>query len=1073
VGFAQQLEELGRAHSEGDGTVVVPWESVYWALSDEDLCPTRAELPIPPVDGSVVPALKSTGTLSDPNFQILVSGWHRRRGGRLTDALDLVGPVSTHGVGGVAFTLSEPVYALKQAVTEFQRRTQSDRSAHANKLAWAQIRNLAVEAEAVLDSFLRHTVVLRPRMLGISMERVHVGEDTAVRVTPTFAGSPSRWLEHFDKSKRTDAYKIIENEGGYVEVIVDEVVQQVLREMKTWPGRIVSGERARRLTDNPIAYFGDDLSQVFDPDAIADELCSLRDGAWAWRPAVDVQNERVTSAGIQVEALGDEASGQVDVRLFSSPAGLQSFLARLERAVDTHASYFTWSGLELEVGDRRAAHVGVLQQALAAWESGMHVDVSSDAPRPSVGETPAPAASVIIDASVVLDISRYLDRVDSIGVETPYGIISIPLGEKGAWLPEDAELRFPVEGGAGGSEAGLTMDRAELRAFVAAVREATDRGADSVPLPRGGHLRVDTARDLVDALPQSLVQDVDAERTNPTIEASAPTPRTGLLIKANIDAEDYVVKRVDVLAVPDGAVPLVPDALRDGVELKRHQLRGLVWLQHLYARAPEHCHGALLADDMGLGKTLQALALIARARQDDPDLEPAVVIAPVTLLENWAQEIERFFRFGSLPLVTLYGAELKSFRVRANDIDPLLRDQGLKRFLRPGWADGAAIVLSTYETLRDYEFSFGEVGWSIVICDEAQRIKNPNALVSRASKKLNARFCVAATGTPVENNLTDLWSLFDFIQPGLLEPLNRFNRTYRRPIEAKTDEDRQRVAQLRTIIDAQILRRTKADVATDLPAKVFDQRCRTLPMSGRQRQLYAAVIQAQHTLGAKERAGTDILQMISALRRICTDPRSGRELDEPLPDLASYRQIAPKLDWLITTLEQIHGADEKAIIFVDRKDIQRLLQSYIAQHFGFAPEIVNGETPTGGVAPDSRQRRIDRFQAKAGFNAMILSPVAAGVGLNIQEANHVIHYMRHWNPAKEDQATDRAYRIGQRKDVTVYTPTVVGDGWVSFDERLDELLEKKRAIAMDVLNGADDAGAAEFADLLGLEGAAP
>lgn len=151
---------------------------------------------------------------------------------------------------------------------------------------------------------------------------------------------------------------------------------------------------------------------------------------------------------------------------------------------------------------------------------------------------------------------------------------------------------------------------------------------------------------------------------------------------------------------------------------------------------------------------------------------------------------------------------------------------------------------------------------------------------------------------------------------------------------------------------------------------------------------------------------------------------------------------------------------------MDRKDIPRLVQAYIREQFGFSPQIINGETPTGAASPDSRQKRIDRFQSTEGLSVRILSPVAAGIGLNIQKANHVIHYLRHWNPAKEDQATDRAYRIGQDRDVHVYTPVVRGDGRVSFDERLDELLDKKRSIASDILNGSDDVGAAELAALL-------
>jgi SNF2 family DNA or RNA helicase len=470
---------------------------------------------------------------------------------------------------------------------------------------------------------------------------------------------------------------------------------------------------------------------------------------------------------------------------------------------------------------------------------------------------------------------------------------------------------------------------------------------------------------------------------------------------------------------------------------------------------------------MGLGKTLQILTLAARARQDDPDLGPVLVVAPVTLLENWRQEAEKFFIEGSMPVRTLYGAGLKEFKVRSRDVDAKLRATGLQRFLRPGWQDGAAIVLTTYETLRDYEFSFAEVSWSIVACDEAQRIKNPNALVSRAAKKLNARFCIAATGTPVENNLTDLWSLFDFIQPGLLAPLNQFNKRYRKPIENEADLAEAQIVELRNVIDPQVLRRLKSDIAADLPEKQFDQACRDLSMTERQAQLYRTALAAQESTKSATNAGTALLNLISVLRRVCTDPRSGRELDDPLPPLSQYRQLAPKLDWLIATLEDIQAEGQKAIVFMDRKDIQRLVQHYVLERFGFAPEIINGETPTSATDGDSRQRRVDRFQSRPGFSVLILSPVAAGVGLNIQEANHVIHYMRHWNPAKEDQATDRAYRIGQQNDVVVYTPIVVGDGWTSFDERLDELLSRKRKIADDMLIGSENVDLeAEFADLV-------
>jgi hypothetical protein len=1043
--FAAQLEELGYAIPGGAGELHVSWSSVYGVLEQDDFAPTQRTLPLPPIDAAVVPALRSSGTLSDPGFGIAVSGWHRRGSGKFSERLTLTGPVCE------TFMLDEPAFRLLQAVRRFQQRSPEERSVHANRLAWGEIRELAQDAGAVLDRFLTDTIVLRPRMLALGLERVATDDGIAVRVAPTFAGAPDAWLQVFDRYRAASSvYQVVDSAGGYTEIVAEEAVAGVLAEIKRLPGRRVAGPRARQLIENPFAFFAGGRDGVFDEAAIEAELARLRKDAWSFRPQIDLE---AGGAGIEITPLDSQSDESPQLRLFAGPEVLETFVRRASHALDTGHAFFSWGQLELEVGARLEEDLAVLREVLAAWREQRPIQALRA--EDEFGET-------VIDAALVLDLSRYHERVESIGIETPYGIITIPLSRKGAWLPEEQELRLLLGDGPG-DDTVVAMNRQELAEFVSAVDDAIRTGGSEVPLPRGGKMDVGRARDFVDSLPRELRETVAPEEVQP-----APArPRTGLLIKPNIEHADYVTRRASELRVPDGAAALVPSALRPGVSLKAHQLRGLLWLQHLFTQAPAKCRGALLADDMGLGKTLQGLSLIARAREDDPDLDPALVVAPVTLLENWAQEVERFFGPGKLPVLTLYGSELQSFRVPGAEIDERLRRDGLKRFLRPGWSEGRALVLTTYETLRDYEFSFADVRWSIVICDEAQRIKNPNALVSRAAKKLKARFCVAATGTPVENNLTDLWSLFDFIQPGLLDPLNVFNRKYRRPIEARTDAEIERVDELRRIIEPQVLRRTKADVARDLPEKIFDEPCRALPMSDRQRALYSAALTAQRTAEHAAQSGTDVLQLISRLRRICTDPRSARELADPLPPLAEYRRVAPKLDWLLTTLESIRLRGEKAIVFLDRKDIQRLVQAYVREHFGFAAEIINGETPTSAQASDSRQRRIDRFQAREGFSVLILSPVAAGVGLNIQEANHVIHYMRHWNPAKEDQATDRAYRIGQQRDVTVYTPIVVGDGWVSFDERLDELLEKKRAIAANMLNGSDDVGAAEFADLIG------
>jgi SNF2 family DNA or RNA helicase len=544
-----------------------------------------------------------------------------------------------------------------------------------------------------------------------------------------------------------------------------------------------------------------------------------------------------------------------------------------------------------------------------------------------------------------------------------------------------------------------------------------------------------------------------------------------LVIKRNIENVDYEEARREILA-DKVETPVLPAALKPDVLLKDHQKIGVAWLEHLFDKSPAHCRGAVLADDMGLGKTLQILTFLAWAFERDPSLPPALIVAPVSLLENWEEEAKKFIKEGALSLLTAYGDALSGLRVPRESIDAQLRADGLVKFLQPGWRGTANVVLTTYETLRDLEFSFGAEKWSVMVCDEAQRIKNPNAMVTRAAKKQNVTFKIACTGTPVENTLTDLWCLFDFVQPGLLGALNDFGRRYRRPIEAETEEEKARVEELRARIAPQILRRIKKEVAKDLPAR-HDPPVR-IPLSDDQRRFYAQAIEVFRKRNDSDAAKPfkNHLGLLHYLRLICTDPRPvGQSVFRPEP-LAQYRLRSPKLHWLLGTLHDIRSAKnpkderdigEKVIIFCEFREIQRLLRHYIAEEFGFAPDIINGDTAASAKNADSRQKRIKAFQAKPGFGVIILSPVAVGFGVNIQRANHVVHYTRHWNPAKEDQATDRAHRIGQEKEVTVYCPIVEAKDFTTFDVKLDRLLRVKRALAEDMLNGAGDVLPADFA----------
>jgi SNF2 family DNA or RNA helicase len=487
----------------------------------------------------------------------------------------------------------------------------------------------------------------------------------------------------------------------------------------------------------------------------------------------------------------------------------------------------------------------------------------------------------------------------------------------------------------------------------------------------------------------------------------------------------------------------------------------------LWRLSPTACRGALLADDMGLGKTIQLLALIAHCLENDPHIEPFLIVAPVSLLENWREEIEKFFEPGTLPVLTLYGPALRQKRLPPAEIENALLGAGISRLLIRDWLGEAKVVLTTYETLRDLEFSLARQKWSVMVCDEAQKIKTPNAMVTRAAKKQNARFRVACTGTPVENTLTDLWCLFDFIQPGLLGSLQDFGNRYRRPIEAETDEERARVEELRRLIEPQKLRRTKADVAKDLPFKIVDPACRALTISERQRAYYANAV-SQFKQGSGGRCTTTLhnqLGLLQYFRALCSDPRPpGPHAYDPQP-LAVLEQNSPKLKWMLAELVRIRERNEKVIVFCEFKELQRILQRAIQERTGFVADIINGDSSAAPERTDSRQKRIKRFQEAAGFGVIILSPLAVGSGVNMQAANHVIHFTRTWNPAREDQATDRAYRIGQTKDVFVYYPVIVAQDFVTFDAKLDQLLQIKRKLSQDMLNGCGDVGPADFSDL--------
>lgn len=1042
-GFLTQLIDDGHALQALDG-FLIDWDALYEALQQPAYGALAEVLGLPQMTDAR-PTLRSSNSLTDRNFSIAIAGWFDEAGTAFN--WTQVGPLLTRDNH---VELMRPAHwGLVKEVTSFARRTEDQRDEITHRQSWARIRKLALIARARLDDFLQRCVVLTPEKLEIGLRRSeHVADDRVIEIEPGFANAPDGWLAAFDRSTVVrDRYDVATPEG-IVQVLITPQVRTVLQEIKRLPGRSVAGSRAQAFLLNPFATLGDDANSVI----VESQFEKAReDAGLQYERFLPVFERDAAHYPLRVGLLIETASlsGPVSSETqWLDDAALTGFIQSLSSALAKGYQLLAWQGFDLDIQGDAQKHLEELKAALAARR---------DPP-------------TLVSYARVHDLSAYSSRIEGIGIERSYysPYIAKKKDEEG-WFPENV---FPVvvyqpEGETEPVAVPASQaDIAQLKTSVTMAQAAGDAAVKVAWLPQP--LSVAQALEIIQTF-DNVFQDVqdgnfDPDKRSPSKHEGA-TARKSLVLRANIQSLDYEERRREALqSVPEQ--PQVPRSMRKDYSLLPHQRDGLAWMQHLYTLQSEHqVRGAVLADDMGLGKTYQLLALMAWLVECDPNADPMLVVAPVSLLENWAEEAKKFLLPDALPLLIAYGDALRKLRVPRTQVEQRLRDEdGLVRFLRPNWVGSAKLVLTTYETLRDLEFSFASQRWSLMVCDEAQRIKNPAAMVTRAAKKQNVAFKIACTGTPVENTLADMWCLFDFVQPGLLGALNDFGQRYRKPIEAKTDEERARVDELRTRIAPQILRRMKADVATDLPQKIIVQECRKLPLSSAQRNLYAKSIDAFKQRGDATRPAVfkNHLGLLHYLRLVCTDPRPhGLSVFKPEP-LERYREKAPKLDWLLNQLNTIKEKGEKVIVFCEFREIQRLLRHYIEEVFEYRADIINGDTAASAGHTASRQKRIQAFQDQPGFGVLILSPVAVGFGVNIQAANHVVHYTRTWNPAKEDQATDRAYRIGQKKDVYVYYPVVCADDFLTFDIKLDQLLTYKRELAQDMLNGSGDVAPGDF-----------
>ncbi|MFN2323275.1 MAG: DEAD/DEAH box helicase [Trueperaceae bacterium] len=472
-----------------------------------------------------------------------------------------------------------------------------------------------------------------------------------------------------------------------------------------------------------------------------------------------------------------------------------------------------------------------------------------------------------------------------------------------------------------------------------------------------------------------------------------------------------------------------PQGLR--ATLRPYQQRGAAWL----SLASRLGLGVCLADDMGLGKTVQTLAFLLHERTTGRARSPSLVVCPTSVVRNWRDEAERFTP--DLRTVVHHGAD----RPRGDALPEALA--------------GADLVVTSYALLRSDAQALQAIDWHALVLDEAQQIKNPDTAQALAARQLRARVRIALTGTPIENRLDELWSIVEFLNPGYLGPRSAFRQRLAVPIEREGDP--RATATLQRLVRPLVLRRLKSDrdVIDDLPDKVVQPAW--VHLSEEQASLYQSVVdESLRAVDAAEgiaRKG-QVLKMLTRLKQVCNHPaqalgeRPSAARATDAAALAAFERRSPKLARLCTLLDEVVAAGDAALVFTQYRQMGDLLAAHLAARLGAPVPFLHG-----GVPLARREELVRAFQAEDGAPVFLLSLKAGGTGLNLTRASHVFHYDRWWNPAVEDQATDRAYRIGQRKGVQVHAFVTVG----TLEERIAAMIEDKRALAGEVIATGDRA----------------
>jgi superfamily II DNA or RNA helicase len=641
---------------------------------------------------------------------------------------------------------------------------------------------------------------------------------------------------------------------------------------------------------------------------------------------------------------------------------------------------------------------------------------------------------------VFVETREFSERV--IGIQryvAPEAVIR-PSGT--TWLPEGLDP--------GVADILLGCDAAKLGELhdklVAAAREASPSvdfaGRTIVPSPE-----LETAvSERLHALQATSAQEGASKPEEDQTQAGGP-----IVVVSQENYEEILFQPKHRLRSPEGPVP---DGKGLRSTLKPHQLDALLWQVRAWrAGLP----GVLNADEQGLGKTIETLAFLKWTRHAlsaDPALShgPILVVAPTSLLENWERECDQHLdEHGLGHLLRLYGTKLSGFKAagaKGTDIgtgESKLDFELLQEAIQEGrghrfW------ILTTYTTLTNYQHSFAKIRFSVVVFDEIQNLKNPFSLRSCAARALNGDFRIGLTGTPIENETPDLWAVMDQLSPGSLDSLKTFRETFGQPSEDNMRQLYGRVFLDQGDLPALAIRRTKAEAAKDLPAK---RRC-ILPklMPPLQEQTYDLA-----RLKLEEKTPGGALKLLHHIRTISVHPRMSASMEDE-----EFKTASARLHATIEILRRIETAGQRALVFIESRKMQERFIQIIRRAFRLSRvDLINGDTPI-----QQRQRIVERFQRHlhqdGGFDLLVLGPKAAGTGLTLTAATHVIHLSRWWNPAVEEQCNDRVHRIGQRSDVLVHVPMAIHPRFRehSFDCLLQSLMTRKRRLAAAALWPAGD-----------------